>query len=83
MRCRNYILQLTEQLQNVIRASGQTLNALSKVCGVNRSILSRFLRDDEDLRLKTVEKIAAALGLDAVLVEGRAASKRKRKGKGE
>lgn len=58
---------ISGQLRQAIQDSGRSLNALSKEAGMNVGMLSRFMSDDKnvhrDLRLKTVDKLAAVLGL--------------------
>jgi transcriptional regulator with XRE-family HTH domain len=67
---------LVEQLQEAIRGSGQALNQISKQCGVDRSTLSRFMRNKHDLGLSLAAKVAAVLGLRLVGGDGASASAR-------
>jgi transcriptional regulator with XRE-family HTH domain len=54
---------LKEQLREAIRQCGQSLNQLSKVCGVGNDRLSRFMRGDRGLTIDAVERICEALRL--------------------
>ena len=54
---------LIRQLRKAIRDSGQSLNALSKACGVSNPQLSRFMRGKRTLTLTAAEKICVALRL--------------------
>jgi transcriptional regulator with XRE-family HTH domain len=52
------------QLRDAIRQSGQSLNAISRMCGVGSDQLSRFMRGERDLTLQTAERICQALHLE-------------------
>jgi transcriptional regulator with XRE-family HTH domain len=54
---------LKEQLREAIRQSGQSLNQLSKACGVGNDRLSRFMRGERGLTIDAVERICEALRL--------------------
>ena len=54
---------MVEQLREAIRRSGQSLNGLSRECGVGRDRLSRFMRGERDLTLSAAEKVCRALRL--------------------
>jgi transcriptional regulator with XRE-family HTH domain len=54
---------MVEQLKTAIRASGQSLNQLSKSSGIDSGRLSRFRRGERDITISAVEKICRALGL--------------------
>lgn len=54
---------ISGQLQSAIVATGKTQLAIAEAAGVDAGVISRFMCNDRDLRLETVDKIAAALGL--------------------
>lgn len=56
-------------LRQAITASGLSLNALSRTCGVDPGRLSRFMRSERDLNLDAVAKICKALGFTLTAVE--------------
>lgn len=58
---------LTDVLRSAITDSGKSLNALATEAGTDPGQLSRFMTGERDLRLATVDRLAAALGL--VLVD--------------
>jgi hypothetical protein len=51
------------QLKQAIAASGLTHYAIGKAAGVDPGVISRFTTGERTLRLETVDRIAAALGL--------------------
>ena len=54
---------LTNALQNAIGESRMSLNALSKLSGVDRGQLCRFMAGERDFQLTTAEKLCKVLGL--------------------
>jgi DNA-binding phage protein len=54
---------ISGQLKAAIVASGITHYAIGKAAGVSSGMILRFMAGERDLRLETVDKIAAALGL--------------------
>jgi transcriptional regulator with XRE-family HTH domain len=54
---------LAEQLRDAIRQSGESLNQLSRRCGIGRDRLSRFVRGERDLTVRAAAKICATLDL--------------------
>jgi transcriptional regulator with XRE-family HTH domain len=54
---------LTGQLRKAIQESGQSLNQLSKTCGVHNTQLSRFMRGERDITLAAATRICEALRL--------------------
>ena len=54
---------ISDQLRDAITASGLTHYAIGKAAGVDPGVISRFMVCDRTLRLETVDRIAAALGL--------------------
>jgi transcriptional regulator with XRE-family HTH domain len=60
---------LTEQLRDAIRSSGESLNQLSRRCGIGRDRLSRFVRGERDLTVRAAAKICAALDLELVKIK--------------
>lgn len=58
-----------EELRQAIRESGLTHYRIGKDAGIAPDILDRFVNDNRDLRLSTIEKIVAALKLRMTLQE--------------
>jgi transcriptional regulator with XRE-family HTH domain len=54
---------ISEQLKLAMLASKLTPYALAKASGVNASAIQRFLHGERSLKLESVDRIAAALGL--------------------
>ena len=54
---------LVSQIRRALLATGQSLGQLAERCGIDRSSLSRFLRDKQDLKGSLLEKVCTALGL--------------------
>jgi DNA-binding phage protein len=54
---------ISDQLKLAMKASGLTPYALAKASGVNASAIQRFLHGERSLKLESVDRIAAALGL--------------------
>jgi hypothetical protein len=61
---------LVEQLRTAIEESGFTLTELSQRAGVALPLLTRFVRKERGLTLKSAEKVCSALRLGLVKVEG-------------
>ena len=62
---------VSQQLRDVIDSRGLTPSAVAKEAGIDPGMVARFVSGERDLRLATVDRIAAALGLRLVEV-GRA-----------
>jgi DNA-binding phage protein len=60
---------LSEAMLRTIRERELTAYALSKLTGVSATVLQRWVNGERDIRLKTANKIASALGLDLVARE--------------
>lgn len=54
---------ISDQLRAVIKARSLTAYGINRLSGVNIAMIQRFINGERDLRLGTVDKIAAALGL--------------------
>ena len=54
---------ISGQLKAAIVASGLTHYAIGKAAGVSSGMILRFMAGERDLRLETVDKMAAALRL--------------------
>jgi plasmid maintenance system antidote protein VapI len=54
---------ISDQLREVIDASGMTREAIAQAAGVDLSGISRFIAGERTLTLKTVDRIAAVLEL--------------------
>ena len=57
---------MEQQLREAIAGCGLSLNQLSQAAGVDRGMLSRFLREERTLTLAVVAKVCKALGLSLV-----------------
>jgi transcriptional regulator with XRE-family HTH domain len=55
-----------EQLREAIAGCGLSLNQLSQAAGIDRGLLSRFLRHERTLTLAVVAKVSKVLGLSLV-----------------
>jgi hypothetical protein len=54
---------ITAQLKAAIQASGASIYKLAKDSGVPQPVLQRFMAGDRDIKLATVDKLAALLDL--------------------
>ena len=59
---------LTTALKSAIQTDGRTLAEIARAGGVDKGILSRFMRDERTLTLGTANRVCAALGVDVRLV---------------
>jgi transcriptional regulator with XRE-family HTH domain len=59
---------VSQQLRDVIDSRGLTPYAVAKEAGIDPGMVARFVSGERDLRLGTVDRIAAALGLRLVEV---------------
>jgi transcriptional regulator with XRE-family HTH domain len=78
-------ISLPEQLKQAIVRSGLSLYKLGEASGVDSGRLSRFMRGERDLTLKTTAKLCDVLGLKFCPtgepgIEPMAKPKRRRKG---
>ena len=55
-------MTISDDLRHAIRNSGKSVTAIAKESGVPQPMLTRFM-NGQDLRLATVDKLAAQLGL--------------------
>lgn len=55
---------MASTIRRVFRKSGMTQSELSQIAGVSQGNISRFLGGIRGLNLASVEKLAAALGLE-------------------
>ena len=62
-------MNLKQQLQNGIHSSDWSLRRWSRETGVPLKSLQRFLQEDANIALSSVEAIADALGLDFMYSE--------------
>jgi len=63
------------QLQKAIGKGPMSLNELAAACGVDKGILSRFVRGRRSITLTTAAKVATILGVE--LRPGRQSRKRR------
>jgi transcriptional regulator with XRE-family HTH domain len=59
---------ISNQLRDIIDSRGLTGHAVGKLAGVDPGVVKRFLTGVRDVRLETVDRLAAALGLRLVEV---------------
>ena len=57
------ILPLIDELQQVIKESGLSLNSIGKQAGVSQAQLSRFVRGERTLTLPVAAKLCVFFGL--------------------
>ena len=55
---------ISQQLHRAIRDSGLTSYRLGMDSGTKPTVIDRFMRGERDLRLRTVDKLAAVLELE-------------------
>ncbi len=56
-------LPLITELRKAIQESPDSLSELGRLCGIDHSRLSRFVRGDRDLTLTSAAKLCEVLGL--------------------
>jgi predicted transcriptional regulator len=54
---------ISDQLREIIRNSGKTAYAVGKLADIDPGMVKRFLDNDRGMRVATLDKLAAALGL--------------------
>jgi transcriptional regulator with XRE-family HTH domain len=59
---------VSQQLRDVIDSRGLTPYAVAKLADVDPGVIARFASGQRDIRLQTLDRIAAALGLRLVEV---------------
>jgi len=52
------------QLREAVRKAPMSLNELAAACGVDKGILSRFLRGERSITLTTAARVATILGVE-------------------
>jgi plasmid maintenance system antidote protein VapI len=57
MTRRRYGKTLAENLRQLIRDSGLTVAAIARATGIAQPVLSRFVRGQRDLTLRTADKL--------------------------
>ena len=56
------------QLRAMIRARGETASELGRQAGVDPGVIQRFLNEERDIRVETLDRLAEVMGLR--LIEG-------------
>jgi len=69
---------VVSQLREAIIESNVPLNQLSKISGVHRSQLSRFMRGERDISLAGAAAVCQALGYQLTKIEPQPAQKKPR-----
>jgi transcriptional regulator with XRE-family HTH domain len=59
---------MTTALKKAIYQDSRTPAAIARASGIDKGILSRFLRDERDMTLSTADRVCGALGVDVRLV---------------
>ena len=55
---------ITEAVRRVIKKSGMSVFALARASGVPQPVLSRFVRGERDITLRTLDKLVVALRVE-------------------
>jgi len=69
---------MSDVLRNAVTATGERITTIARGAGIPQPVLYRFMTGERDMTLRTVEKLAAFLGLELRPVPAKA---RKPKGK--
>ena len=56
------------QLRAMIRARGETASELGRQAGVDPGVIQRFLNEERDIRVETLDRLAEVM--DLRLIEG-------------
>lgn len=67
----NAVMNIDQAIRRAIKKSGQTRYRIAVGAGVDHAVLRRYLDEGRDLRLSTVEKLAAYLGVKVSLGESK------------
>jgi len=57
---------LSEQIRRAVRDSGMSMLAVARAVETDKATMSRFLSGERGLRLATIDKLGALLGLRVV-----------------
>ncbi len=57
---------ISRQLRSIILDSGQTAYALARDSGIDAGQIQRFLNEERDIKLETLDRLAEVLGLRLV-----------------
>jgi transcriptional regulator with XRE-family HTH domain len=66
---------LSEQIRRAVRDSGMSMLAVARAVETDKATMSRFLSGERGLRLSTIDKLGALLGLRLVARRPRKSSK--------
>jgi len=61
---------MTEVIRKAIQESNKTVYRIAKEAGTSTAVVSRFLKGERDIRLATADRIAKALDLTLVSIDG-------------
>ncbi len=61
---------MTEVIRKAIQESSKTVYRIAKDAGTSTAVVSRFLKGERDIRLATADRIAKALDLTLVSIDG-------------
>jgi transcriptional regulator with XRE-family HTH domain len=56
-----------ERLKKAIRDTGLTQRELSRVTGIDETLISRFVRGQRGMSFETIDRLMDALGLEIVI----------------
>lgn len=65
----NAVMNIDQAIRKAIKRSGQSRYRIAVGAGVDHAVLRRYLDEGRDVRLSTVEKLAAYLGVRVSLGE--------------
>lgn len=64
-------MNIDQAIRRAIKKSGKTRYAIAKGAGVDYATFSRYLDEGRDVRLSTIEALAAYLGIKVSLGESK------------
>jgi transcriptional regulator with XRE-family HTH domain len=57
-------MDVSQALRRAIRSSGRSLREVGRLADVDPGMLSRFMREEADIRISNVDRLARGLGLE-------------------
>ena len=57
------MMDMSDQVRQAIRNCGMTQYAIAKATGITKGALSRFMAGERDMNLRTLQRIAPAIGV--------------------
>ena len=68
-------IPISDQIRRAVRESGMSMLAVARAVETDKATMSRFLSGERGLRLATIDKLGALLGLRIVARKPRRGSK--------